>query len=142
MIVYFDTSAAVPLLVDDESGASVCRRAWAAADSVVTSRVLYVEAAAALARAERIGRLTAAAHDVARAGLDLIWEQIDVVEVTDSLVRRAAQVARDHSLRGFDALHCAAAQSVAGPGTVALAGDQALLVAWQAMGLEVVDTSA
>ncbi|MEX5718604.1 type II toxin-antitoxin system VapC family toxin [Geodermatophilus maliterrae] len=141
MIAYFDSSAAVPLLVEDEPGASACRRVWATADAVVASRVLYVEVAAALARAERLGRLTAPAHQAARAGLDVIWAQVDVVEVTDTLVRRAAQLARDQSLRGFDALHYAAALSLAGPTTVALAGDAALLRAWRATGLDVIDTS-
>ena len=139
MIAYFDSSAAVPLFVE-EHGSEVCRRIWATADTVVTTRLLYVETSAALTRAERLGRLTPAAHDVALAGLDEIWPQFDVVEVAQELIRQAAQLSREQNLRGFDAVHCAAGLSVAGPTTVALAGDRALLTAWRANGLDVVDT--
>jgi uncharacterized protein len=142
VIAYFDTSAVVPLLVDDEPGAAVCRRVWELAESVVTTRLLYVEAAAALARAGRMGRLTVAAHDTALDGLDEVWMQFDVVEVTDVLIRRAATLARDQQLRGFDAVHCAAGLSVAVPGTLALTGDRDLLAAWCAHDLETVDTRA
>ena len=44
MIVYFDTSAFVPLLVI-EPGTSLARELWDSADEVVTTRLLYVEAA-------------------------------------------------------------------------------------------------
>lgn len=56
MIGYLDTSAIVALLVA-EPGSAACRRFWDDADAVVTCRIAYVEAAAALAQAERTGRL-------------------------------------------------------------------------------------
>ena len=61
MIVYFDTSAFVPLLVAEPSSES-CGRLWNEADDVVTTRLLYVESAAALAQALRMGRLTTREH--------------------------------------------------------------------------------
>lgn len=142
MIAYFDTSAVVPLLVADEPGAQVCRRVWESADAVVTTRLLYVETASALARAGRLGRLTSEAHQDAVAGLDRLWPQFDVVEVSDALVRSAAELARDAGLRGYDAVHCAAGLSLAGPTALGLAGDRTLLAAWRARGLDVVDTHA
>ncbi|GAB3358439.1 hypothetical protein GCM10027300_29510 [Modestobacter lapidis] len=89
-----------------------------------------------------MGRLTEAAHDRAALGLDEIWPQFDVVEIGEELVHRAAGLARRLRLRGFDAVHCAAALSFAGPGTVAVSGDRTLLAAWRAEGLDVVDTQA
>jgi predicted nucleic acid-binding protein len=142
LIAYFDTSAVVPLLVADEPGIEVCRRTWSMTDSVVTSRLLYVEAAAALAQAARMDRLTEAAHERALLGLDILWEQFDIVEVGGTLIRRAARLAREQGLRGYDAVHCAAALEVADPATVAVSGDQDRLVAWRAEGLDVVDTLA
>ncbi len=46
-----------------------------------------------------------------------------------------------HGLRGYDAVHCAAALWVAGPDLVAATGDPELLSAWRDDGLSVVDTN-
>lgn len=141
MIAYFDTSAVVPLLIEGEAGGDICRRTWTTATAVVTTRLTYVEASAALARAARAGRLSRREHDVALTGLDHLWPQFTVLEVEDALIRTAARVARRHALRGFDAVHCAAAGLLADPTTVALAGDRSLLRAWSAEGLATIDTS-
>jgi predicted nucleic acid-binding protein len=142
VIAYFDTSAIIPLFVDDEPGAETALAVWLRAESVVTARILFAEAAAALARAARLGRLEPEALDVALAELDSVWAQLDIIEIDDSLVRTAGSLARTHSLRGYDAVHCAAALRLADPTTVALAGDQTLLAAWRAEGLQVVDIRA
>lgn len=57
MILYVDTSALVPLLVDEPS-TTVCGELWDGADSVTCVRLGYIEAVAALAMAERMGRVT------------------------------------------------------------------------------------
>jgi uncharacterized protein len=142
VIAYFDTSALVPLLVEDEPGAEPALAAWLGADAVVTTRLLFAEAGAALARAARLGRLEEPALDDALLELESLSQQLDVVEVDDGLVNEAALLARRHSLRGYDAVQCAAALRVAGPETVGLAGDYDLLSAWRAEGLQVIDTQA
>ena len=108
MIGYLDTSAFVPLLVA-EPGSEFCRGFWTESDAVVTSRLLYVEAAAALAQAERLGRLTAGEHRGARRLLDGRWDEFDVVEVDEVVAGRTAELARTLALRGHDAVHCASA---------------------------------
>jgi uncharacterized protein len=65
VIGYLDTSAFVPLLVA-EPGSPACRRFWDDADTVVSCRLLYVEAAAALAQAQRMARLDARRYVRAR----------------------------------------------------------------------------
>jgi predicted nucleic acid-binding protein len=142
VIAYFDTSAIIPLLVADEHGAEAALSAWVGAESVVTARILYAEAAAALAAAARLDRLEAGALDQALGQLDALWAQMDVVSIDDPLVRAAGSLARTHALRGYDAVHCAAALRLADPTTVALSGDRQLLDAWRAEGLHVVDTRA
>ncbi len=139
MIAYLDTSAVVPLLVE-EPGSEVCLRVFLQADSVATVRLTFAEASAALARASRLGRLTADAHAGALAQLESVWTQLDVVNVDDELVRAAGALARAHALRGYDAVHCAATLRVGSATTVAVAGDRELLAAWQAEGLHVLDT--
>jgi len=57
VIVYLDTSALFPLLVAEPSSTRYSRL-WNDATRVVSTRLLYPEACAALARAERMGRLT------------------------------------------------------------------------------------
>ena len=67
---------------------------------------------------------------------------MDVVNVDDDLVRAAGALARAHALRGYDAVHCAAALRVVSATTVALAGDRDLLAAWRHEGLHVLDTQS
>lgn len=52
MIAYFDTSAFVPLVIDEPSSPTA-QRLWDIADRVVSVRLLYPETRAALAMARR-----------------------------------------------------------------------------------------
>ena len=141
MIGYLDTSAFVPLLTAEPSSPS-CRRFWDDADTVVASRLMYVEAAAALAQARRLDRLTSRTHRGAVDLLDQLWRQVDVVEVDQAAVVRAARLAEQLGLRGYDAVHCAAAESIGDEELVAAAGDRGLLSAWSELGLATYDTNA
>ena len=141
MIAYFDTSALVPLLVDEPSS-SACRRLWEDADDVVSARLAYVETAAALSQARRLGRLTPRRQHAAVRALDELWSQTQIAEVDQLLVERAAQVADQFALRGYDAVHCAAAVLVNDETLVAAAGDRQLLTAWHALGVNTYDTNA
>jgi uncharacterized protein len=138
VICYFDTSALVPLLIAEPTS-DASRRLWDDADEVVTVRLAYVEAAATLAQARRLGRVTPARHRSALHALDRLWAELAVVEVDNGLVRRAAELARLHALRGYDALHCAAAEQLTDGDLVLAAGDRELLRAGRALGLSVGD---
>jgi predicted nucleic acid-binding protein len=128
VIVYFDTSAFVPLLVT-EPGTPLARELWASADEVVTTRLLYVEAAAALARARRMERITGRNHRAALDSLDDLWRDFRVVEIDETVARRAADLADRHALRGYDAVHCASAERIDAPDLVVASGDKDLLAA-------------
>ena len=128
MIVYFDTSAFVPLLVT-ESGTSSARELWASADEVVTTRLLYVEAAAVLARARRMDRITDRNHRAALHSLEDLWRDFRVTEIDETVIRRAAELADRHALRGYDAVHCASAERIADADLVVASGDKDLLAA-------------
>lgn len=141
MIAYFDTSALIPLVLNEPS-TDLCRRIWHDADHCVTSRVTYVETAAALAMAERQGRITTRQHDASWSNILTIWPELDIVEVTSALSTAAADVARSLGLRGYDAIHAASAHAVADDTLVAAAGDRHLLHAWRLLGLAVIDTNA
>lgn len=141
MILYLDSSALVPLVVSELS-TPVCRRLWDAADDVVTARLMYVEVSAAIPRAERGGRITAAQHDAALEVLESLWSQVQVSELDETLVRRSSTSARLLGLRGYDAVHCAAAEVLGGDELVAAAGDAVLLQAWVSRSIAVAATNA
>jgi uncharacterized protein len=139
VIVYFDTSAFVPLLVT-EPGTPVARELWDSADDVVTTRLLYVEAAAALSRARRMGRITDKNHRAAVDGLEDLWRDFRVVEVDETVTRRGAELADRHGLRGYDAVHCACAERIDAPDLVVASGDKDLLAACTDLALAIVLT--
>lgn len=139
MIAYFDTSAIVPLLID-EAGTARCQEHWHAADRLVTVRLARVEARAALAQAERTGRLSPRQLRSAVTDLDALLGQVDHVEVDDSLARAAADVAEAAGLRAYDAVHLAAALQLADPDLVLVAGDRAMLAAATHAGLTTAST--
>jgi uncharacterized protein len=136
VIAYFDTSAVVPLLVV-EAGSDRAAALWDGADRVVSARLVYPEGRAALAQAHRLGRLTARHLRAAVTVFDSKYEEFDLVEVDDLLVRHAGQLAETHGLRGYGAVHLAAAHRVRDPDLVVVAGDGALLTAATAEGMAI-----
>lgn len=110
MILYLDTSALVKLFVDEPHSQDV-RRATTEARLTVTHDIAYVEACAAFARMARARKSRMLASTL-RAHLDLHWEAWEILAVTGALVRRAAEFAMRHGLRGYDSVHLAAAESV------------------------------
>ena len=134
MIVFWDTSAFLPLVIS-ESGSVVAARLWEAADRVVASRLMYVEAAAALAMAQRMRRIKVSTRLAARRAVDRLHQSVDCVEVTPALVYRAAEVAEQLHLRGYDAVHCASAEAIADDDVVVASGDLDVLRACHHLGL-------
>lgn len=134
MIAYFDTSAVVPLLVA-EAGSARAATLWDEADRVVGTRLVYPEGRAALAQARRLGRLTARQLRAAVLELEARYQELDLVELDDVLARRAGHLAELHGLRGYDAVHLAAADRVRDPDLVVVAGDRPLLTAATAEGM-------
>lgn len=140
MIVYFDTSAIVPLLID-EPGSTSAGELWDRADHVVSVRLVYAEARAAVAQAERRGRIDPSDVGELVHGIDGLYAQLDLMEIDDTLVRRAGELAQEFSLRGYDAVHLAGAERLDGADAVIAAGDTALLEAAVELGLSVARTA-
>ena len=128
MIVYFDTSAFIPLIIDEPSSGTR-ERLWNEAARAVSVRLLHVEARSALARAQRLGRLTHRGLASAVALLDDLNAQVDHIEITERLVRIAGDLTEEQHLRGYDAVHLAAARTVADEDTVFASGDHELVAA-------------
>ena len=133
MITYVDSSAVLKLLVDDEVGGDAMERLWTDSEYLVCAEIGYVEARAAMAAARRNSRLTARAFSTVKAELEDLWAQVDVVVVSTALIRAAGDLAENDMLRGYDAVHLAAALSVGA--SVFAAADDRLLDAAQRHGL-------
>jgi uncharacterized protein len=140
VIAYFDTSALTPLLIE-EPGSVRAGRVWDVAEHVASVRLIYTEARAALAQAARLERLAPTDLPTAIDALDSLYNQLDLVEVDEFLVRRAGELAQHLALRGYDAIHLAAAERVRHDTSVLVAGDHELCAAAEALGIAVASTS-
>ncbi|HKH43966.1 MAG TPA: type II toxin-antitoxin system VapC family toxin [Thermoanaerobaculia bacterium] len=109
MILYLDTSSLVKLYVDEDFSEIV--REWVeAAEAVATSRVTYPEALSAFTRRWNRGDLTDEEMSLARESFAGDWPMFVLLPVNE---RRAGGLVLEHLLRGFDAIHLAAAEDLA-----------------------------
>ena len=134
MIAYFDTSAIIPMLID-EPLSDLAYRVWRRASWVASTRVSYVEARSGLARACRMGRITLEELREAVEDLETLHRQMHHVEITAALVARAGNLAEDMALRAYDAIQLAAAVSLNIHDLVVITGDRQLAAAAQNVGL-------
>jgi hypothetical protein len=102
----------VKLLVE-EAGSEVAQVAYAEAGGVRTTSIAYVETTSALARMRKGDRITAAQLRTKLSELDRLWQALYVHAVDDTVIEMAAQSARDHALRAYDAVHLAGALAFA-----------------------------
>jgi predicted nucleic acid-binding protein len=108
LIAYFDTSALVKLYAD-EPGAKSARAAALEAELIATSIITYAEIRSAFARKLRFAEITALALSRLKEQFEHGWESFQIVPIEDNTVRRAAELAEAHGLKGFDAVHLASA---------------------------------
>jgi len=133
-IVYFDSSAFVKLIVD-EDGSDLAATLWDGCDAAVSSRLSYPEVRAALAAAGRSHRLDRA--DLSRAELawEDYWAATRRVELTERVTAHAGQLASDYALRGGDAVHLASLFAVGAAETLLAVWDQRLRAGAEAAGV-------
>jgi predicted nucleic acid-binding protein len=115
--------------VIDEPGSDHARTAWRAADQKVSSHLLYVEARAAVARAERSGRATRRQAALVRALVDDLWQDVTRIDPDEAVVEKAAELCDRYGLRAYDAVHLASCESLDDDGVVLVAADGDLLSA-------------
>ena len=135
-IVYFDSSALVKLLVE-EDGSELAAALWDGCDTAVASRLAYPEVCAALAAARRDRRLTAADQQRAEAAFHHFWAATRMVELTDAVTERAGQLAADYALRGVDAVQLASVLAIGAEHTLLAVWDRRLSAGARAAGVQV-----
>lgn len=96
----------------DEPGTELAAELWDRAESVVSSHLVYPEARAAAAAAQRGGRITSAVLRRAVARVDELCGELNLVGVDLDLARSAGDLAEAHGLRGYDAVHLATAMRI------------------------------
>lgn len=134
MIAYFDGSALVKLVID-EPGSDDAAALWDGADAVLSSRVANAEVRAAIAAAHRAARLTHEQNAGARRLWGRLWPALRLVEVSRAVGQHAGDLAEDHALSGFDAIHLASALLIDADELIVATWDTRLAVATTAVGI-------
>jgi len=139
VIVYLDASALVKRYVAEAGSAEVAALIDGATvvGTVILSRA---EVAAALAKASRMQVLSREGAEAALRVFSDEWAALVRVQMTEVLVARAAALAWQHGLRGYDAVHLAAAlfwQDMLGEVVTMATYDRRLWDAAGATGLDV-----
>ena len=108
MIVYLDASALVKRYVA-EAGSAEVEALIGEAQAVGTAVLSRAEVAAALGKAVRVGLVWREAGLKALTSFNADWEHLIRLQFGEPLAARAAALAWEHGLRGYDAVHLATA---------------------------------
>lgn len=108
MIAYLDASALVKRYVA-EAGSAEVGDLIGKAEAVGTAVVSRAEVSAALAKAVRMKLVARDAAASALKAFTADWDHLIRLQLTEALTARAATLAWQHGLRGYDAVHLATA---------------------------------
>ncbi|MDD9370485.1 MAG: type II toxin-antitoxin system VapC family toxin [Acidimicrobiales bacterium] len=125
VLVYFDSSALVKLLVE-EPGSDVAVALWDGCDAAFSSRLANPEVSAALAAAHRNHQLDDAQLRAAQRTWSRFWDSMRPVELSEIVEQHAARLVAAHALRGADAVHLASALTITDPSPLLAAWDNRL----------------
>lgn len=108
MMLYLDSSALVKRYVA-EVGSQEVNRWITQAQQASTSLLARPEVAAAICRAARLDLITQLESRKALELFRVEWESLGRLPVNEATARRADDLACNHDLRGYDAMHLASA---------------------------------
>ena len=112
MILYLDSSAVLSTHLREPARHEIARSAARTAAYLASSPITFVEIRAGLARArfrENPPRLNDEDYSRAVRELGADWAEYFQIEISESLIRLAGDLAEKHRLRAYDALHLASA---------------------------------
>ncbi len=107
-MIYADSSVIVKRYYQ-EAGTTRVRERWTTSERVFTSRVSYAEVHAAFGRKRRDGGLSASLFRAIAGAFEAEWPAYDQILVDSATLATVRRLVRSHPLRGFDAIHLAAA---------------------------------
>ena len=108
MNLYLDTSALIKRYVN-EAGSTDVREWIRSADDKATTLITRAEMSAGINRLLRMKYLSRKDYDDALEEFHVDWEDYHRLPVSETLVARADALACQYNLRGYDAIHLAAA---------------------------------
>jgi predicted nucleic acid-binding protein len=108
LIVYLDASVLVKRYVAEVGSAEV-EALIGEAQATGTAVLSRAEVAAALAKAARVGLVARESALKALQSFNADWEHLIRLQFGEPLAARAATLAWEHGLRGYDAVHLATA---------------------------------
>jgi predicted nucleic acid-binding protein len=112
LILYLDASALVKLYAAEQYREQV-QQGVREADLIVSALIVYAKARAAFWRKERDGDFSVRDHAVAITSLDEdVADRYVLLPIETNDVFSAGDLAAQHRLRGYDAVHLAAALNV------------------------------
>jgi len=133
-LVYFDASALVKLVVDEE-GSDLAAALWDGCDSALSSRLSYPEVCSALAAAARDHRIDSRSLGKVQRDWERFWSAIQPVELTAAVEHHAGELASAYALRGADAVHLASALAIQLPDLIVAVWDHRLREGVRSAGL-------
>ncbi len=139
MIVYFDTSSLIKLLIWEENSRETGAVA-ASAVGLATSSLSYVEIASTLARKTREGRLPPTERKKVQHQFDEEWLNFSQIPMDEAILHQAALLSDKQALRALDAIHLASAvvlRKTYGPKVHFLSADRHLLHAAQKLSFSI-----
>lgn len=95
------------LIAEPES--DVAASLWTEAEEVFSTRLVYPEARSALAAAIRAGRLSPRSRREGVRRLERLVDEMAIIDLDRRLATAAGELADQHALRGYDAVHLASA---------------------------------
>ncbi len=135
MSLYLDASGLVKTLVNEPGSTEVVQEIGRHAMHF-TARVSFAEVCAALGKAQRTERLTAAEMEQCLQSFASRWPNLQRVAITEGVARRAGDLAIRFHLRGYDAVQLSSALEIAHVEPLVFAAwDRDLRAAAQVMGL-------
>lgn len=140
MILYYDTSALIKLLIAEE-GSDLARGIWGSATTAVSSILVYPEGRAALAAAHRSGRLRPQDLERSLKNFEGVHEALLTIGVDEHLAQAAGRHATEYGLRGYDAMHLATALDLFEEEVVFVTWDEDLTRAADSAGLATAGSS-
>ena len=122
-------------LIVVEDGSELAAKLWDSVYPAASSILAYPEGRAALAAAQRLGRLGKDEHREALAAFEELYAELTTVGVDQELAARAGGYAENLGLRGYDAVHLATALELGDEEVVLVTWDRDLTQAAEHVGL-------
>jgi predicted nucleic acid-binding protein len=126
-------------VVEDDS--DLAAKLWGSTYPAASSILAYPEGRAALAAAQRLGRLGKNAHKKALVDFEELYADLVTIAVDRELAARAGEYAENLELRGYDSVHLATALELGDEEVVLVTWDRDLAHAAERVGLSIAGLS-